>query len=480
MLAWGIFIAYLVVMIIIGVLSLKKAVPTLSDFFLARRTLGAVLLAFTFCAGYISTGSLIGSVGLNYKMGLSHLVMGAAGILGVVLFAFMIVAPRMKIVSDRLKAITLPDLLAFRFPERGKSLRVLTSLILLVGMFFYIEAIYIGVGRTLEVLLGLPYVWGMAIPAIIVAVYSAMGGYRAVVWTDFVQMMLIVIGIGILAPLVVIALGGWGSLVAQAAEISPKLVSIPGGIPLLMYIYLFIGLFLHIGYLPHVAIKFYTVKEVKVFRWSALLCVVILTIALLPTYYFGVAARVMFGKLPSPDQALPLLSHTLLPPALDAIVMTAVVAAAMSTTNAMLLIVSGAIVRDFYQQLFRPKADERYLTKLSMISTLIMGLLPILPAISPPPLMFIIYSVGVAILKGGFLVPILLTIWWKRATGSGILAGMLGGTIVALGISAWYGFAKLGVIYAGMTAAAISAIICVIASYATKPQSPEFLAKIFS
>lgn len=458
MVRWVVLTAYFIGMLLIGAAAYKRGQRTLVDFFLMNKTLGSVVLTLTFCAAYLSTGSYIGSVGLNYRMGLSHMVMGAAGILGVIIFGFIAIAPRMKMLVDKYGCISLPDLFSARFPEYDRQLRVTLAFVLLIGMYFYMAAIYIGVGRSLEVFLNIPFVWAVVIPAVIVAVYSSIGGYRAVVWTDVVQCVIIIVGMAVLGPKTLIATGGWSGLVQKAHAASPLLTQLPGGIPLLMYIYLFIGLFLMVGYFPHAIIRFYTVKDVKVFRWSPLLVAAVLTIASLPAYYMGVAARVLFGKI-MPDQSFPLLAHNLLPPFLESVLMSAILAAAMSTTNSMLLITSQTIVRDCYQQLFRKDMPESKVARTAAWVTLIVGLTPIIFALRPVQLMFIIYSVGVAFLKGGFLAPMLFVLWSSKSSGKSILFGIIGGTVTAFAISLYYKFADLGVTYAGMTATAISAII---------------------
>lgn len=227
--------------------------------------------------------------------------------------------------------------------------------------------------------------------------------------------------------------------------------------------------------MPQLVIRFYSIKNTAVLRIGTVVVTIGGCLALLP-YLNGAVSRILFPALKNPDLAIPTLTKAVLSPLGAAIFLAAVVAAGMSTFAAVLIIVSSAIVRDFWQKGLKKKTDEKKLLRAGRVVSVIAGVISLLIAIKPPGLILVLTAFAWSIIASATLWPILFGIYWRRTTRWGVTTSMFVGSIVAL---IWMVIGEPFGIHGFIPGISIGLIVIIIVSLLTKPPSKEFIRKIW-
>ncbi len=279
--------------------------------------MGGFVLAMTLTATYISASSFIGGPGAAYKYGLGWVLLAMIQVPAVWLSLGML-GKKFAILARRYNAITLNDMLYGRYQSR--LLVWLASLSLLVAFVGAMTVQFIGGARLLETAAGIPYETGLLIFGITIALYTAFGGFRASVLNDTMQGMVMLIGTLLLLVGVIHAAGGLDSAVHKLQQIDPKLVS-PAGrrqrhqIPQPLYLTSFWVLvcFGVIG-LPHTAVRCISYKDSKAVHRGIMIGTVVVALLMLGMHLAGALGRAVLPDLTVPDQVIPTLMVTVLPP----------------------------------------------------------------------------------------------------------------------------------------------------------------------
>ena len=251
-----------------------------------------------------------------------------------------------------------------------------------------------GTGYMLEGITGIPYWQGALIAVLVTVIYVVMGGMRAVAWTDTIQGLVMIVVI--FAAALYISFTGFGGPVEQMAAVaakSPRTLQIPGPIGLWTYQYTisFAMLIWFCGPLmPHLWVRYYSPNSEKTVKYMAMLIPIYATIIYVPAVLLGTAGTVLAPGLARADTVVPVVLSKFAPPALSVLVVVGIFAAAMSTADGMLLLVSSVITRDIYQKLIRPQVTQRALTWIGRIMILIVMPIAFIMAINPPGLIFLI------------------------------------------------------------------------------------------
>lgn len=435
-------ILYLVFMILIGLWSSKKQ-KNIDTFLVGERNFPGWIVAFAVSATTMSGFGFVGLPGLVYKHGivLMWICIFATG--GAVASYFFL-AGKMHWISRKFGALTLPDLLEVRF--NTPWLRGITALAILGGCVGYQLAQYKAMGNMLQILLNIPYELGVIIGLVCISIYVVAGGIISVMWTDLIQMAMMVF-CGIFVAFVAInAGGGLASINATLTAVDPNLVSayrvdnpVYG---VMMVISFFILYFLGHQGQPHVVNKFYMFKDAKHLRWSALTAAFVYACSAL-TLFAGLGARALVerGAMPapaSPDLVMPMFMQYFMHPIMVGIISAAVLAAIMSTSSGFIIVSTAALVRDLYQQIWMkqkghalPPAKQ---LKLSRWTTLGIVLVTFLMSLRPPDLIAWMGNASWGLFMAALMPPITLGIWWKRATKEGAIASAIVGFILAIGL----------------------------------------------
>ncbi len=400
---------YFLLMIGIGLFAWKRSTDTSEGYMLAGRNLHPAVAALSAGASDMSGWLLLGLPGALYAAGLVEAWIGIGLFVGAVA-NWIIVAPRLRQQTEEMgNALTIPEFLANRFPDKAKTLRVVSGLVIVVFFTVYTAAGLVGGGKLFETAFAdiLPaggmsdYMMGIWITALVVLAYTMVGGFLAVSLTDFVQGCIMVVAL-VLMPLVVM----FG----------------PGGTAL--------------GYFgqPHIIVRFMaisTVEKVKVARNIGLAW---MGVALIGALGVGIAGRAYAQRngivLDDPETIFIVLSDLLFHPLITGFLFAALLAAIMSTISSQLLVSSSSLTEDFYRLFLRKHASEREAVNVGRICVALVAVAAIFIARDPNSEVLGLVSNAWAGFGAAFGPLIILALTWDRMTGAGAVAGLLTGAAV--------------------------------------------------
>ncbi|WP_145482211.1 sodium/pantothenate symporter [Yersinia aldovae] len=408
----------------------RKTGNFLNEYFIGNRSMGGFVLAMTLTATYISASSFIGGPGAAYKYGLGWVLLAMIQ-LPAVWLSLGVLGKKFAILARRYNAVTLNDMLYARYQSR--LLVWLASVSLLVAFVGAMTVQFIGGARLLETAAGIPYDTGLLIFGISIALYTSFGGFRASVLNDALQGLVMLVGTILLLVAVIHAAGGLHKAVETLQHIDPALVSPQGGDQILdlpfMASFWILVCFGVIG-LPHTAVRCISYRDSKAVHRGIILGTIVVAILMFGMHLAGALGRAILPDLKVPDQVIPTLMITVLPPFAAGIFLAAPMAAIMSTINAQLLQSSATIVKDLYLNLWPDELkNERKLARISSLSTLVLGLLLLLAAWRPPEMIIWLNLLAFGGLEAVFLWPLVLGLYWERANAHGALSAMIVGAV---------------------------------------------------
>ncbi len=428
-----VFGLYLALLVGIGIVTSRVTHSPL-DFFLANRSLKAWVTAISSTASSESAWAVLGTVGLAYKEGLSAMWFLPGCLMGYAI-NWLFVAERLRKHSHETHALTVPDYLEAYFNDRTHAIRLLSVAIIFVSMMAYVAAQFTAIGKTFDAIFGVPHYWSIPIGGAIVILYTSMGGVRAVAWTDFVQGLIMVAGLVILALVALVHLGGFQGMTAGVAETKPEALAWMGGKSTAVFFGSLVGLLgIGLGYpgQPHVITRYMAAKDTRTIKqgiWIAMgWGLLIYSSAIL----LGVSGNALFPGLEDPEHLFPKAAEHLLPTVVTAVVLTGVLAAIMSTVSAQILVAASAVAHDVYSKLLRQRLSHERILKISRITVFVLGLGALIIALSQTPVIFWFVLFAWSGLGASFGPVILFTLYAKKVTRAGALAGMITGFVTTV------------------------------------------------
>jgi sodium/proline symporter len=258
-----------------------------------------------------------------------------------------------------------------------------------------------------------------------------MGGFFAVAWTDVFQGMLIVIILVVLPIIGILEMGGLGSILSKIGQIDINTISPTYGYGGLLFIlFAFASMAWFFGYpgQPHVLTRYMAIKSEKKIWNSSLIGMVWVIISLWGAVLIGIIGLAMFKAIPDPEKVMPMLATALLPEWLAGIVIAAIVAAIMSTADSQLLVATSSFVEDVYHKLINPTAHQKKLLLLSRSFVFLLSVIAFIFAIpGEDSAIYFLVAFAWGGLAASFGPIIILSLWWKRSTKWGAIAGMISG-----------------------------------------------------
>ncbi|MDL2236737.1 sodium/proline symporter PutP [Christensenellaceae bacterium OttesenSCG-928-K19] len=437
------FIGYFVFVLLIGLYFYKKT-SNISDYMLGGRGLNPGVAALSAQASDMSSWLLMGLPGALYLSGMSEMWIGVGLAIGSYC-SWLVVAKRLRVYSYRVKdAITLPEFFENRFHDQKGVLRFVSSIVILVFFTFYVASGFVGGGKVFTTIFPqMPYIWAMVICAIVVIVYTFMGGFKAVSWTDFFQGMLMLVAILIVPMAAMGKLGGAEQAFATAGEISEGFLNPftdADGAPLSIISVVSL-LAWGLGYfgMPHIIIRYMAVKNPRTIKTSRRIAAAWIVVALIGAILVGIVGRAytmnqgyVFEDKAAAETIFLVMSTDLFVPVIAGILLSAILAAVMSTADSQLLVASSAITNDLYIRLAKKKPSDKKAMWMGRIGVIIIAVIGALVASNPEASIMDIVSFAWAGFGASFGPIILLALFWKRTTKMGALAGMATGFVLSI------------------------------------------------
>lgn len=389
-------------------------------------------------ASYTSASSFVGGPGVAYKLGLSWVLLAMIQV-PTTFLTLGVLGKRFAIMARKTRSVTLTDFLRARY--RSDAVVVLCSLALLVFFMAAMLAQFIGGARLFQAVTGYPYIVGLALFGLTVILYTAVGGFRAVVLTDAIQGMVMVFASVVVLVAVVNAGGGMERCVATLKAIDPGLITPTGpGDAVRSHDPVLLGTRGPRHPRPAADLaKCMGYKDSRSMHDAMIMGTLIIGFLLLCVHLAGTLGRAVIPDLPAGDLAMPTLIMKLLSPFWAGVFIAGPLAAIMSTVDSMLLLASAAIIKDLYIH-YGLKGDASRMTParlqtMSLVCTAVIGLIVFAAAIEPPDLLVWINLFAFGGLEAVFLWPIILGLYWKEANASGAVASIVAGVACFFALS---------------------------------------------
>ena len=438
-----ILIAYMALMLLIGLWAAKR-VKRSEEWFVGGREMGPWITALAHGSSSVGGGMYIAGPQYGWEAGASSLWAAPGDVFGPLL-NFGIIARRMRRYTEKTKSLTIPDFFGHRYDSQG--VKLLSVIIMLVAMVISLIVEYLAIGVLLSCITGWSFEMSMLVGCVVVLIYTGAGGYLAVAYTDFVQSILMLIGLAVLIPVCISAAGGFSGITQSLYAVNPGLPTLWGedfylkGAPLMIA---GIALVYFVGYMgqPHLVIKTVAIKDEKSIRLVPLIGGIFGFFLSFGVYILGMAGRVIFpdaSALPggSAEYIMPVLALTKLSPIMAGFLLACAFSAIMSTASALLLVIGSGAGSDLYHGFINPKASEKQVMRVTQISTYALGLISAVLCFAP------IFQVGIyqvtwiawSVLSPAFIPLIIGGLYWKRGTKEGAYASLIVGSITGF---AWY------------------------------------------
>lgn len=413
----------------------RRSGRDLAGYYVADKKLPSWVIAFSSNATGESGWLLLGLTGMGYLVGIHALWVVLGEVLGVAL-GWVLVARPFKEYTDRYGAITVPDYLEERFRDTSKTLRVISVLVLLSMVATYTSAQLVATGKAFSSFLGVSYVGGVLIGAAVTMFYTSVGGFKAVAYSDLLQGLLMLTGLVVMPVVGFAAAGGWMAVMSGLAEIDPALLRPLGEFGFGLEGVLAAASFATIGLaflgVPQLLIRFMSANNQDAIVRGGAVAVVCIILFDLGAVFTGIAGRVLFPLLDDPETILPTMSSELFPAVFTGIFLVIVLGAIMSTIDSLLILSSSAVVRDLAQKVFGSRAGESRLSFWGKLSTVLIGIVSLSFAVVEARVLFWFVLFAWSGLASAFTPVILCSLFWKRTTLAGAIAGMIGGFVTCV------------------------------------------------
>lgn len=469
-----VFIVYFVFMLGIGVFFfLRSKDAGEKDYFLGGRKMGAWVSALSAGASDMSAWVLMGLPASIYAAGMGQTWIAIG--LGIGYAASWILeAPRLRRFSiEADDSITIPQYLTNRFLSKSKSLQILCAAIFLVAYTIYAASSIKACGTLFNTVMNIDANVAMYIAAFIIIFYTFLGGFSAVCWTDFFQGLLMLAAL-LIAPIFALALINSGSMGAAAP--------LPEGYFNFWTSWqdVLSGLGWGLGYfgMPHIIIRFMSLKSEKELRKSSVIGISWTTIILVMSVLSGVVGRMFLGEIEDSSVVFITMTRKIFPALISGILLSAILSAAMSTADSQLLSSASAFANDLYKPVLRKNASNKEMLWASRLIVMGISIVALIIASNPNSgtIMALVENAW-GVFGAAFGPVIMLSLFWKRFTFSGAVAGIAVGALVDILWLVFLSSTGLYEIIPGFIAALIAAVVVSLCSPAPSKEVEELFER---
>ena len=478
---------FLVVALVVAFVARRQSVKGggfVSEYFLGSRSLGPFVLAMTTIATYGSVSSFVGGPGQAWSIGWGWVYMATVQVTALFLL-YGILGKKMALISRKLGAVTVIDVIRQRF--QSNVLAVLSAAIMVLFFATTMIAQFVGGAKLFEAVTGYSYFVGLAIFGIACILFTTIGGFRGVAFTDALCGIAMIVGIVVLAGGILSAGGGYTNIMDAIATNHPQMMEpfSGGSMPLGLYFtqWLLVGVFTFC--LPQSVVHTMSYKDTKSLHSAMIWGTVICGAMMIGVTSLGVlSAGVLTGDLAqygnSVDNIIPQAIVQTLPPWLVGVAIIGPIAASISTVSSLLISSSSAIIKDLWLHHLEEKgqrAPENTVVRASQIVTFVIGAVVFVLSIVPPDVIWKINMFAFGGLETAFCWVLVGGLFWKRANKMGALLSMSGG-VAAYCVAMALGFKLFGLhqITIGIT---VALVLMVVGSLASKPTDKAALEAFF-
>ena len=441
------FVLYIGLMMAIGVYYYRRT-RNMSDYFLGNRKLGAWVTSMSAEASDMSGWMLMGVPGFAYLAGLNAGWIAVGIALGTWANWQFVAARLRKYTELANNSLTLPEFLENRFEDKSGLLRMIPAVFILIFFIIYTSSGFVSAGRLFETVFGIPYQFAIFIGAGSVVFYTLVGGFLAVSRTDFIQGVMMFFAILVVPITAGMHMGGFEATVTAIDNVQHSMLepftktdgTTLGAIELISLLAWGVGYFGQ----PHILVRFMAISSSKEIKQATRIAMTWVIISLAAAVAVGMVGRVFLKETlegTASETVFLVMTNQMFPPVVAGLILSAVLAAIMSTASSQLLVAASAFAQDFYRTLLRKDADQRELVWISRASVLVIASLAIFLGLNPNSFILDMVSYAWAGFGAAFGTSILMSLFWRRTTRNGVLAGIITGGITVL---IWKQFAWLG------------------------------------
>jgi SSS family solute:Na+ symporter len=426
---------YFIGMLLIGYYAYKKSTDDIEGYMLGGRGLGPAVTALSAGASDMSGWMLMGLPGAMYVTGMSSLWLSIGLCLGAY-FNYILVAPRLRTYTEVANnSITIPDFFENRFKDKSRILRLVSAIVIIIFFTLYTSAGMVSGGVLFESAFDLDYKLGLFITGGVVVAYTLFGGFLAVSLTDFVQGIIMFLAL-VLVPIVAFTdLGGIQPTFDVIREIDPTLLDFFKGTTVIGIISL---LAWGLGYFgqPHIIVRFMAITSVKELKPARRIGMGWMIISIIGAMFVGLVGIAYVNQrgvtLEDPETVFIMFSNALFHPFITGFLLSAILAAIMSTISSQLLVTSSALTEDIYKTFFKRDATDKQLVRIGRLTVLLVSIVAILLSLSPNDTILDLVGYAWAGFGSAFGPAILLSLYWKRMNVWGTLAGIIVGAVTVI------------------------------------------------
>ena len=426
-------IIYFIGMIMIGLWAYVRT-SDLDDYMLAGRGLNPFVAALSAGASDMSGWLLMGLPGALYASGLVESWI-AVGLTAGALVNWLTVAPRLRSYTEVAgNSITIPSFLDNRLHDSRRLMRWTSGLIILVFFTFYVSSGMVAGGTFFESSFGMDYRLGMVLVAGITVMYTLVGGFLAVSWTDLVQGLMMVAALVAVPVVGIIRLGGIGAAIDAVNAVDPSYWAMVGASTSVIGV---VGsLAWGLGYFgqPHIIVRFMAIRTPREAVQGGVIGISWMLFAVLGAIGTAVVGVAVYqrdeSRLANPETVFISLGQLLFHPLVAGFMLAAILAAIMSTVSSQLLVTSSALVEDLYRIVRREELSTGHLVIASRTAVLVVALVAAAMAWTPNDTILALVAFAWAGFGASFGPIVLLCLYWRRLTALGAVAGMITGAVV--------------------------------------------------
>ena len=478
-------VLYLALMVGIGAWYSKKNKNT-DDFYLGGRKLGPLVTAMSAEASDMSSYLLMGLPGLAVVYGIAEASWTAIGLAVGTYVNWLLVAKRIRLYSHKINAVTIPEFFAKRFHDNAKVLSLIAALIIIIFFVPYTASGFSACGKLFSSLFGVDYQIAMIISAVVIVLYTTLGGFSAASTTDLIQSIVMTVALFVVVGFGVSQAGGVHAVLENASQL-PAYFSLTstgdgaggttpyGGLTIVSTLAWGLGYF---G-MPHILLRFMAIEDSKKLKTSRRIASVWVVISMAVAIFIGtvgvgmIGAGVLDGGFDGERVIIEisklLSTYGIFPALVAGVILSGILAATMSTADSQLLAASSSASQDIFISFFKVKLSQKKAMLIARASVILISVIGVIIALDENSSIFRVVSFAWAGFGAAFGPLVLFSLFWKRTNKAGAVAGMVtGGAMVFI----WkYIIAKLSPvlnIYELLPAFILSSLAIVAVSLLTK------------